>query len=76
MINRNRIIKDVLKSYQFLNGDYWKTEEGRDVVEVAYNLVMRNRPKRIRPIEKNSNYFYQETLRYIRIGYAYLKNWC
>lgn len=70
------IIKSVLKSFIFLNGAYWKTAEGREIVETALNLVLRNRPKRIRPTEKNSNYFYQETIRYIRIGYPYLKYWC
>ena len=76
MIDRESIIKSVLKSFIFLNGEYWETDEAREIVETALNLVLRNRPQRIRPIEKNSNHFYQETLRYIRIGYPYLKYWC
>ena len=76
MIDRESIIKSVLKSFIFLNGEYWKTDEAREIVETALNLVLRNRPHRIRLIEKNSNHFYQETLRYIRIGYPYLKHWC
>lgn len=75
-MDRESIIKSVLKSFIFLNGAYWETEEAREIVEIALNLVIRNRPQRIRLSEKNSNYFYQETLRYIRIGYPYLKCWC
>ena len=75
-MDRESIIKSVLKSYIYLHGEYWETEEAREIVEIALNLVLRNRPQRIRLIEKNSDYFFQETLRYIRIGYPYLKNWC
>lgn len=75
-MDRESIIKSVLKSFRFLNGEYWKTDEAREIVEIALNLVLRNRPRRVRLSEKNSNYFYQETLRYIRIGYPWLKNWC
>ena len=75
-MDRESIIKSVLKSFKFLNGEYWETDEAREIVELALNLVLRNRPQRIRLIEKNSDYFFQETLRYIRIGYPYLKKWC
>ena len=38
MIDRERIIKDVLKSFVYLNGEYWETDEGREIVETALNL--------------------------------------
>lgn len=75
-MDRDSLAKSVLKSFQFLNGEYWETPEARVIVERALDLVLRNRPKRIRLTEKNSNHFYQETCRYIRIGYPYLKHWC
>ena len=77
MIDREGIIKSVLKSFTFLNGEYWKTEEAREIVELALNLVLRNRPMHLTSDPKRSdNYYYQETLRYIRIGFPYLKQWC
>ena len=76
-MNRERIIKDVLKSFTFLNGDYWETDEAREIVERAFDLVCRNRPIRLtKDLKRRGNYLYQETLRYIRIGYPWLKHWC
>ena len=74
---RESIIKDVLNSFIFMNGEYWETDEAREIVERAFDLVCRNRPSRLtKDTTRRGHYLYQETLRYIRIGYPYLKNWC
>ena len=77
MIDTERIIKDVLKAHIFMNGEYWETDEAREIVEIALNLVLRNRPRRLTSDPNRSDhYLYQETLRYIRIAFHYLKKWC
>lgn len=76
-MDRESIIKSVVKVLDNRGSPYWHSEEGRGIIDRAYDLVLRNQPLYARPPRyRNDNYFFQEVLRYIRVYYDYLKVWC